>query len=274
MGAAASILIPFAFGLAGQLIGRFAANPNNTNETNAAIAEHNRVANEAEEAKERAERIARDARYREKAQRKEAEEAKMREEEAIRRAEKAKKEAHENREKAEEAKRQAQAASERADQALKAAEQQRIHAEKQQGVLTSQLERAQNYLRKGIQPVVWPTEEEFNNAKECVQYRSDCIHFAVCGSSGTGKSSLINAVRGLANQVDGAAPTGVVETTVKIQRYPDTRKEDPFPRFVWFDVPGGGGAKITDWQYFNEQGLFIFDVILVVYDTVSASDSL
>jgi predicted GTPase len=95
------------------------------------------------------------------------------------------------------------------------------------------------------------------------------LHFAVCGFSGTGKSSLINAVRGLANHDDGTAPTGVVETTMNIQRYPDTRKEDPFPRFVWFDVPGGGGAKITDWQYFNNQGLFIFDVILVVYDTMS-----
>jgi predicted GTPase len=154
---------------------------------------------------------------------------------------------------------------------LKAAEEQRIHAEKQRSLLASQLERAQTYLHRGLQPVVWPTEEEFNKAKQLVQYRSDRLHFAVCGFSGTGKSSVINAVRGLANKDDGAAPTGVV--TMNTQRYPDLRKEDPFPRFVWFDIPGGGGGKITDWQYFNNQGLFILDVILVVYDTVSASTS-
>jgi hypothetical protein len=248
MGSTESTIPPTA-GILGYLLSLFRANPDNTNDTDAAIEEHIRAACEAQ-----------------KAQRKRAKEARNREADATRKAEEAEKQAHKDREQAVEAKRQAQAASERAGEILKA-------AEKQNGVLMSQLEQAQTYLSKGIQPVVWPTEEEFNNAKECVQYRSDCIHFAVCGSPGTGKSSLINAVRGLDDHDDGAAPTGVVETTVSIQRYPDTRKEDPFPRFAWFDVPGGGSAKIGDWQYFNEQGLFIFDVILVVYNDVSPSAS-
>ena len=48
------------------------------------------------------------------------------------------------------------------------------------------------YLDKGpIQPEVWPTEEEFQLAKNRIQYDREKLHFAVCGGSGTGKSSLI-----------------------------------------------------------------------------------
>ena len=96
------------------------------------------------------------------------------------------------------------------------------------------------------------------------------MHLAICGSSGAGKSSLINAFRGFANHAAGAAPAGVVETTTAINRYPDTRAEFPHSHFVWFDVPGAGTLNIPGWQYFNNQGLFIFDVIVLVYDTVSS----
>jgi ribosome biogenesis GTPase A len=251
----------------------FRGGPNDTNDTNTTIQEYIVAAKKAEEAQKNAENAAKAAENREKAYTRLAEEATEARVRAENAAAEARREVQEDRERLEEAIRQAQAASKRAEEALKAAEEQRIHAEEQRMVLASQLEQAQTYLRRGLQPVVWPTDEEFKNAKKRVQYRPDSLHFAVCGFTGTGKSSLINAVRGLANHENGTAPTGVVETTMKIQRYPDTRKEDPFPRFVWFDVPGGGGAKVTDWQYFNEQGLFIFDVIVVVYDTVSGSAS-
>ena len=123
----------------------------------------------------------------------------------------------------------------------------------------------------GIQPEVWPTEEEFHSAKTRIQYDSEKIHFAVCGSAGSGKSSLINAFRGLKNNNVRAAPTGVGETTLAITRYPDPRKEIPYNRLVWCDCPGAGTLKIPGWQYFNQQGLFIFDVIILVYDTVITS---
>jgi ribosome biogenesis GTPase A len=129
------------------------------------------------------------------------------------------------------------------------------------------------YLSKGIQPEVWPTEEEFNLAQARIEYNSEKVHLAVCGSSGAGKSSLINAFRGLANRDEGAAPAGVVETTMIITRYPDARAEFPYSHFVWFDAPGAGTLDIPGWQYFNKQGLFIFDVIILVYDAVRSPDS-
>jgi len=132
------------------------------------------------------------------------------------------------------------------------------------------LDQQEFYLSKGIQPVEWPTEEEFEAAKARVEYRVDRLHFAICGGSGTGKSSLINAIRGVQNldATGGAAPTGVVETTLDVTAYPDPRDQPPYSRFVWFDVPGAGTLEISDWQYFNQQGLFIFDGIIMVYDDV------
>ena len=135
-----------------------------------------------------------------------------------------------------------------------------------------QEQQARNILErtlKGIQPEVWPTEEQFRLAKTRIQYDPEKLHFAVCGISGSGKSSLINAFRGLANYEPGAAPTGIVETTTSVARYPDPRDELPHSRFVWYDFPGAGTLNVPSWQYFNEQGLFVFDVVILVYDTVS-----
>ncbi|KAF8806003.1 P-loop containing nucleoside triphosphate hydrolase protein [Phlegmacium glaucopus] len=129
------------------------------------------------------------------------------------------------------------------------------------------LERADYSLSKGIQPEVWPTEEEFQSAKARIQYDPEKLHFAICGNSGSGKSSLINAFRGLKNVDPGATSTGVNDTTMSITRYPDPHDELPRSRFIWFDVPGAGTLNVPGWQYFNEQGLFIFDIIILVYDT-------
>ena len=146
-------------------------------------------------------------------------------------------------------------------------------AQKREEQAQKDLQRAKFYLEKGIQPEVWPTEEEFQLAKSRIQYDPEKLHFAVCGSSGSGKSSLVNAFRGLKNNSRQAAPTGVVETTMAITRYPEPRKELPYNRLVWFDCPGAGTLEIPGWQYFNQQGLFIFDVIVLVYDSVIISIS-
>jgi ABC-type transport system involved in cytochrome bd biosynthesis fused ATPase/permease subunit len=78
------------------------------------------------------------------------------------------------------------------------------------------------YLEKGpIQPEVWPTKEEFQLAKKRFQYDPETLHFAICGGSGSGKSSLINAFRGLKSNTPQAARTGIDEITMAITRYPD-----------------------------------------------------
>ena len=129
-------------------------------------------------------------------------------------------------------------------------------------------QQALHNLKHGIKPIVWPTAEEVASAKNMSDYREDRLHFAVCGGSGSGKSSLINALRGLRNKDEGLAEVDVVECTAAMQRYPDLRERMPYSRIVWYDIPGAGTIKNTSWQYFNEQGLFIFDFIILVYDSV------
>ena len=124
-------------------------------------------------------------------------------------------------------------------------------------------EEAERRLKEGIQPVVTPSLEEVAAAKRRVQYREDCFHFAIAGISGSGKSSLVNAFRGLRSRDAGAAPVGVTETTLQMTRYPDANPENPF---VWYDIPGAGTLKCRDWQYFNDQGLYVFDCIIVLFD--------
>ncbi|KAI6109236.1 interferon-inducible GTPase-domain-containing protein [Pisolithus croceorrhizus] len=122
---------------------------------------------------------------------------------------------------------------------------------------------AEERLRNGVQPVVLPTSGEVEAAKAKVDYQERIFHFAVAGVAGTGKSSLINAFRGLRNNERGAAGAGVVETTSKIGRYPDPNSDNPF---VWYDIPGAGTLSQPDWLYFNNQGLFVFDCIIVLFD--------
>ncbi|KAF9222884.1 hypothetical protein BS17DRAFT_161174 [Gyrodon lividus] len=167
------------------------------------------------------------------------------------RAEQVQKAAEEERRVAREAREAAEQAASEANESARAAKQAQ--------------EEAEECLKKGIQPVAIPSAEEVEAVKRKVQYKEGLFHFAIAGIAGGGKSSLINAFRGLHNReiALGAAPTGVTETTLTISRLPDSNPKNPF---VWYDIPGAGTLKIRDWQYFNEQGLYVFDCIIVLYD--------
>lgn len=122
---------------------------------------------------------------------------------------------------------------------------------------------ARERLEKGLHPIKWPTTAQIQRARELVQYNPSNVHFAIVGKSGSGKSSLINAFLNLRKGAPGAAATGVTETTATIGRYPDPGQQAPRPWTVWYDVPGAGTQNVSAWQYFINQGLFVFDVILI-----------
>lgn len=119
-------------------------------------------------------------------------------------------------------------------------------------------------LASRIKPIVWPTEQEYLNARAKIQYSPTHFTFAVAGIAGSGKSSLINIFLDLPDSHPNAAPTGVVETTSEIRRYPDPGQEPPRKWTVWYDIPGAGTLNIPGWQYFNQQCLFVFDLIIVL----------
>ncbi|KAI6045815.1 interferon-inducible GTPase-domain-containing protein [Pisolithus marmoratus] len=177
----------------------------------------------------------------------------------------------------EEARRVEAAAREEAERARQAAEEERLRvelaqaeAERARAVAAEEarkaiaaMEEAELRWKKGVRPVVTPSLEELERAKERIQYQEGFFHFAVTGVAGSGKSSLVNAFRGLHNKDAGAAATGVTETTLETARYSDP---NPNHQLLWFDIPGAGTPKVPDWQYFNEHGFFVFDCIIVLFD--------
>ena len=194
-----------------------------------------RLAREAQEERERSQKIREDAEREIKAVREEAERAQQA---------------------AEEQRREADAGRALAEEAA------RIAAEETRKAMEAK-EEAERRWKEGIQPVVTPTPKEVAAAKQRIQYREDCFHFAVAGISGSGKSSLVNAFRGLRSKDSGSAAVGVTETTLQMTRYADANPENPY---VWYDIPGAGTLKCRDWQYFNDQGLYVFDCIIVLFD--------
>ena len=117
--------------------------------------------------------------------------------------------------------------------------------------------------RTPINPPSIPTAAEYAAAKRRIQYKEGLLHIAITGVSGSGKSSLLNALLGLRNGVEGSAPVGTAETTETITRYPDPQPDNPF---VYFDVPGAGTLRVPGWEYFLNQGLYVFDAVIIVVD--------
>lgn len=86
------------------------------------------------------------------------------------------------------------------------------------------------------------------------------LDVAVTGDSGSGKSTLINALLGLDNDAKGAAPTGVVETTMEpaVYQYPNC------PQVRLWDLPGIGTPSFTSKSYIETINLHVYDMFFVV----------
>jgi GTPase SAR1 family protein len=164
-------------------------------------------------------------------------------------------------ERAEEAEGARHAAEEAAEHAQKLLEEhERVAAEDGRRAEEERLAVERKWF-KGVRPECHPSEQDISRMRAQYRYSPECIHIAVVGSAGAGKSSFINAVRGLSRSDSMAAPTGIVETTDTVTRYPDPYSNS---RMIWYDVPGSGTSKVSDWRYFNDMGLYIFDCIIVL----------
>jgi GTP-binding protein EngB required for normal cell division len=119
-------------------------------------------------------------------------------------------------------------------------------------------------IGNGIESEFMPTAEEIEEAERRINYQKDKLHIAIAGVAGTGKSSLINALRCVRNATSHAAKIGTTETTLDIGRYPDPATELPFSRFVWYDIPGAGTQTVSARTYTKDQLLYIFDVVVLV----------
>ncbi|XP_067153078.1 interferon-inducible GTPase 5-like [Apteryx mantelli] len=86
------------------------------------------------------------------------------------------------------------------------------------------------------------------------------LHIAVTGESGSGKSSFVNAVRGLQDHEEGAAETGVTETTMECSPYPHPQDSHVT---VW-DLPGIGTPNFRPDTYLKEVQFDRYDFFIII----------
>ncbi|KAL0482543.1 hypothetical protein AKO1_014435 [Acrasis kona] len=83
-------------------------------------------------------------------------------------------------------------------------------------------------------------------------------NIAFAGTSGIGKSTMINSLRGLKEGDEGAAKCDYDECTMEVARYPLCSHID-----LW-DLPGAGTVRHPSAGYFDDKHLFIMDAIVIV----------
>uniref|UniRef100_A0A3B4H4W6 IRG-type G domain-containing protein n=1 Tax=Pundamilia nyererei TaxID=303518 RepID=A0A3B4H4W6_9CICH len=89
------------------------------------------------------------------------------------------------------------------------------------------------------------------------------LNIAITGESGAGKSTFVNAFRGLCDDEEGAAPTGVTETTSEATPYPHPK----YPNVILWDLPGIGTTKFPAKKYLKLVGFEKFDFFIIISTT-------
>lgn len=86
------------------------------------------------------------------------------------------------------------------------------------------------------------------------------LNIAVTGESGSGKSTYINVIRGLGDEDECSAKTGVVETTVVATPYSHPRHRN----VTYWDLPGIGTPHFKPTEYLELVKFDVFDFFLII----------
>ncbi|XP_053867210.1 interferon-inducible GTPase 5-like [Malaclemys terrapin pileata] len=104
-------------------------------------------------------------------------------------------------------------------------------------------------------------EEAASKAQEDLESLENTkINIAVTGQTGSGKSSFINALHGLGAEDQGAAQTGVIETTTEATAYP----HPSYPNVILWDLPGIGGMDFRPERYLQQVNFRRYDFFVIV----------
>lgn len=107
---------------------------------------------------------------------------------------------------------------------------------------------------QNITSAVQKIQSYFNNLDQVM------LNIAVTGESGCGKSSFVNAVRGLSDDDEQSAPTGVVETTMQPTPYPHPK----YPNVILWDLPGIGTPSFKADTYLQQVGFELYDFFIII----------
>ncbi|XP_065430425.1 interferon-inducible GTPase 5-like [Chrysemys picta bellii] len=86
------------------------------------------------------------------------------------------------------------------------------------------------------------------------------LNIAITGESGAGKSSFLNALRGLGDEDEGSAETGVVETTKEPERYQHSK----YPNVIFWDLPGIGTPDFKPDTYLEQVTFSRYDFFIIL----------
>ncbi|XP_076128760.1 interferon-inducible GTPase 5-like [Alosa pseudoharengus] len=86
------------------------------------------------------------------------------------------------------------------------------------------------------------------------------LNIGVTGNSGAGKSSFVNAIRGLSNDDERAAETGVTETT----QTPAPFTHPTMPNVTIWDLPGIGTPKFKAKTYLTDVHFERYDFFIIL----------
>lgn len=92
------------------------------------------------------------------------------------------------------------------------------------------------------------------------ELNSVSLNIAITGESGAGKSSFVNALRGLGDEDEQSAPTGVVETTMEPKPYP----HPVYPNVVLWDLPGIGTPNFKAEEYLEKVEFHRYDFFILI----------